>query len=229
MKASIRLASLMRIPSLFVFTHDSIGLGEDGPTHQPVEQLATLRAQPNLYVVRPADANETALGYRFALAQQDTPTAIVLTRQAVPVLAPEVVPATAVERGAYVIHEARGALPDAILVASGSELHLCLRAAALLRLTDIDARVVSMPCAERFAEQDKAYRDEVLLPGVRARVCVEALSPLGWDRFAGDAGEVIGMTTFGASAPADDLFEHFGFTAERVAQATTKAIARAAV
>ena len=229
MKASIRLASLMRIPSLFVFTHDSIGLGEDGPTHQPVEQLATLRAQPNLYVVRPADANETALAYRFALAQQDTPTAIVLTRQAVPVLAPEVVPATAVERGAYVIHEARGALPDAILVASGSELHLCLRAAALLRLTDIDARVVSMPCAERFAEQDKAYRDEVLLPGVRARVCVEALSPLGWDRFAGDAGEVIGMTTFGASAPADDLFEHFGFTAERVAQATTKAIARAAV
>jgi transketolase len=229
MKASIRLASLMRIPSLFVFTHDSIGLGEDGPTHQPVEQLATLRAQPNLYVVRPADANETALAYRFALAQQDTPTAIVLTRQAVPVLAPEVVPATAVERGAYVIHEARGALPDAILVASGSELHLCLRAAALLRLTDVDARVVSMPCAERFAEQDKAYRDEVLLPGVRARVCVEALSPLGWDRFAGDAGEVIGMTTFGASAPADDLFEHFGFTAERVAQATTKAIARAAV
>ncbi|HEX4734324.1 MAG TPA: transketolase [Thermoleophilaceae bacterium] len=226
MKPSIRLASLMRIPSLFVFTHDSIGLGEDGPTHQPVEQLASLRAQPNLYVVRPADANETALAYRFALAQQDTPTAIVLTRQPVTVLGREVVPEIAIERGAYVLHEANRPLPDAILVASGSEVHLCLKAAALLRLVDIEARVVSMPCAERFQEQDEAYRNEVLLPGVRARVCVEALSPLGWDRFAGDQGEVIGMTAFGASAPADDLFEHFGFTPERVVEATHRAIAR---
>jgi transketolase len=226
MKASIRLASLMRIPSLFVFTHDSIGLGEDGPTPQPVEQLAALRAQPNLYVVRPADANETALAYRFALSQAHTPTAIVLTRQAVPVLSPEVVPATAVERGAYVIHKAARPLPDAILVASGSEVQLCLRAAALLKVTGIEARVVSMPCVERFQEQDEDYRDSVLPPGVRARVCVEALSPLGWDRFAGDAGEVIGMTSFGASAPAEDLFAHFGFTPERVAETARAVIAR---
>jgi transketolase len=227
MKASIRLASLMRIPSLFVFTHDSIGLGEDGPTHQPVEQLASLRAQPNLYVVRPADANETALAYRFALGCEHTPTAIVLTRHAVPVLGHEVVPATAVERGAYVLHEAERPRPDAILIASGSEVHLCLRAAALLRLEGIEARVVSMPCMERFEEQDGDYRDEVLLPGVRARVCVEALSPLPWHRYAGDAGEVIGMSSFGASAPADDLFRHFGFIPERVVAAAHAAIARA--
>jgi transketolase len=227
MKASIRLASLMRIPSLFVFTHDSIGLGEDGPTHQPVEQLASLRAQPNLYVVRPADANETALAYRFALGREHTPTAIVLTRQAVPVLGPEDVPATAVERGAYVLHEAGRPLPDAILVASGSEVHVCLRAAALLRVDGIEARVVSMPCMERFEEQERAYRHEVLLPGVRARVCVEALSPLPWHRYAGDAGDVIGMETFGASAPADELLRHFGFVPERVADAARAAIARA--
>ncbi|MET0816104.1 MAG: transketolase [Solirubrobacteraceae bacterium] len=227
MKASIRLASLMRIPSLFVFTHDSIGLGEDGPTHQPVEQLASLRAQPNLYVVRPADANETALAYRFALAQEHTPTAIVLTRQAVPVIGPEDVPATAVERGAYVLHEAERPLPDAILMASGSEVELCLKAAALLRIQGIEARVVSMPCMERFEEQDRAYRHEVLLPGVRARVCVEALSPLPWQRYAGDAGEVIGMSTFGASGPADELLCHFGFTPERVAAAARATIARA--
>jgi transketolase len=145
------------------------------------------------------------------------------------VLGPQVVPTTAIERGAYVLHEAARPLPDAILVASGSEVHVCLRAAALLRLADVEARVVSMPCVERFEEQETAYRDEVLLPGVRARVCVEALSPLGWDRFAGDAGEVIGMTTFGASAPADDLFQHFGFTPERVAAAAGRAIARARV
>jgi transketolase len=175
---------------------------------------------------RDFDANETALAYRFALAQAHTPTAIVLTRQAVPVLGPEVVPATAVQRGAYVIHEAARPLPDAILLASGSEVHLCLRAAALLKVSGIDARVVSVPCVERFQEQDEAYRDSVLPPGVRARVCVEALSPLGWDRFAGDAGEVIGMTSFGASAPAEDLFAHFGFTPERVAETAHAVVAR---
>jgi transketolase len=227
MKASLRLASLMRIPSVFVFTHDSIGLGEDGPTHQPVEQLASLRAQPDLYVVRPADANETVQAYRFAIARQDVPTAIVLTRQAVPVLAPEAVPRDAVERGAYVVHEARRPLPEALLIASGSEVHLCLRAAALLRLAGIEARVVSMPCMERFDEQSDAYRRAVLPPGVRARVCVEALSALPWHRYAGDAGEVIGMRTFGASGPADELFPYFGFTPERVVGAARAAIARA--
>ncbi|MEA2275605.1 MAG: transketolase [Solirubrobacteraceae bacterium] len=227
LRAAIRLASLMRIPSIFVLTHDSIGVGEDGPAHQPVEQVAALRAQPNLHVVRPADANETALAYRFALRQARTPTAIVLTRQDVPVLAPDDVPDAAIERGAYVLRDPDR--PDAILVASGSEVHLCLRAATLLERDGIRARVVSMPCLERFEEQDAAYRDRVLPPAVRARVCVEALSPLGWHRHAGDAGEVIGMTTFGASAPAEDLLRHFGFTPERVAETARAVVARTEV
>ena len=218
MKASIRLSSLMRIPSLFVFTHDSIGLGGDGPTHQPVEQLASLRAQPNLYVVRPADANETALAYRFALAQEHTPTAIVLTRQAVPVIGPENVPATAVERGAYILHEAERPLPDAILMASGSEVQLCLKAAALLRIEGIEARVVSMPCMDTFTHADEEYREKVLPRACRARVAVEAASPLGWDKWIGEDGCFLGMETFGESGPAPEVYKHFGITSERVVE-----------
>ena len=221
MKGAIRLASVMRIPSIWIFTHDSIGLGEDGPTHQPIEQLAMMRAQPNLYVVRPAGANETAQAYRFALRQTETPTAIVLTRQGVPVWRPSGVPKTAVERGAYVLRESfkgRDELPDLILIGTGSEVHLCNQAAAMLEAEGIATRLVSMPCMERFAEEDQAYRDRVLPPAVRARVCVEAAATLGWHRFAGDAGEVIGMTSFGASGPAKDVFRHFGFTPERVAE-----------
>jgi len=221
MKGSIRLASVMRIPSIFIFTHDSIGLGEDGPTHQPIEQLAMLRAQPNIDVVRPAGANETAQAYRFALRQTETPTVIVLSRQGLPVWRPSAVPRTAIERGAYVLRESykgRNELPDLILIASGSEVHLCNRAAALLEDEGIATRLVSMPCMDRFAAQDKAYRDKVLPPAARARVTVEALSTLGWHQWAGSDGEVIGMTTFGASAPAKDLFNHFGFTPERVAE-----------
>jgi transketolase len=221
MKASIRLASVMRIPSIFIFTHDSIGLGEDGPTHQPIEQLAMLRAQPNLYVVRPAGANETAQAYRFALQQTETPTVIALSRQGLPVWRPSAVPKTAIERGAYVLRESykgRNEAPDLILIASGAEVHLCNRAAALLESGGVATRLVSMPCMERFAEQDQGYRDRILPPAVRARVCVEALSPFGWHRWAGDAGAVIGMETFGASAPAKALFRHFGFTPERVAE-----------
>jgi transketolase len=226
MKAAMRLASLMRIPSLFIFTPDSIGLGEDGPTHQPIEQLAMLRAQPNLYVVRPAGANETAQAYRFALRQTETPTVIALSRQGLPVWRPSGVPKTAVERGAYVLRESfkgRDEPPDLILIGTGSEVHVCNGAAALLETDGIATRLVSMPCMERFAEQDQAYRDRVLPPETRARVCVEAMNPHGWHRWAGDAGEVIGMTTFGASAPAADLFKHFGFTPERVAE-TGKAL-----
>jgi len=221
MKGAIRLASVMRIPSIWIFTHDSIGLGEDGPTHQPIEQLAMMRAQPNLYVVRPAGANETAQAYRFALRQTETPTAIVLTRQGVPVWRPSGVPKTAVERGAYVLRESfkgRDELPDLILIGTGSEVHLCNQAAAMLEAEGVATRLVSMPCMERFAEEDQAYRDRVLPPAVRARVCVEAAATLGWHRFAGDAGEVIGMTSFGASGPAKDVFRHFGFTPERVAE-----------
>ena len=204
MKASIRLASLMRIPSIFIFTHDSIGLGEDGPTHQPIEQLAMLRAQPNLYVVRPAGANETAQAYRFALRQTETPTAIVLQPPGPARVAPERRARRRDRarrlRAARVLQGPRRA-PDLILIATGSEVHLCNRPPRCSRPTGIATRLVSMPCMERFAEQDDAYRDRVLPPEVRARVCVEALSPLGWHRWAGDAGEVIGMTTFGASAP----------------------------
>ncbi len=226
MKASVRLAALMGIPSIFVFTHDSIGLGEDGPTHQPVEQLAGLRATPNLNVVRPADANETVLAWKFALANQKTPTALALSRQGVPTLDPATIPADAVERGAYVLREAGSGEPTLILIASGSEVALALTAADQLEAEDVPTRVVSMPCMEAFAAQDQAYRDTVLPPAVTARVAVEAASPLGWHRWVGDKGAVHGIETFGASAPAKALFEHYGFTAENVAR-LGKQVARA--
>jgi transketolase len=211
------LAALMRLPSIFVYTHDSIGLGEDGPTHQPVEQLATLRATPNTYVVRPAGANETALAWRFAIGQTETPVALVFSRQGLPVWNPSAVPGDAIERGAYVLRESfKDPEPDLILIATGSEVHVCTAAADLLEADGIATRVVSAPCLDRFAEQDEDYRDTVLPPGCRARVAVEAASPLGWSEWTTDDGETIGMTTFGASAPQPVLYEHFGFTPEHV-------------
>jgi transketolase len=218
MKPAVRLASLMEIPSIFVFTHDSIGLGEDGPTHQPVEQLAILRAQPNMYCVRPAGANETALGWRFAVEQTETPTALVLTRQGLPVWNPDEIPADAIHRGAYVLRESSKDEADLILIGTGSEVHICTAAADLLEQDGIATRVVSAPCLDRFAEQDDAYRDSVLPPSVRARVSVEAGSPLGWSTWIGDDGEAIAMTTFGASAPHTALYEHFGFTPDKVVE-----------
>jgi transketolase len=220
MKPAVRLAAIMHLPSIFVFTHDSIGLGEDGPTHQPIEQLATLRATPNVYMVRPAGANETALAWQFAISRKDAPTAMALSRQGLPVWNPGGVPADAVERGAYVLRDSykEGEDPDLILMATGSEVHICTAAADLLEADGIATRVVSMPCIDRFAEQDESYRDSVLPPSVRARVSVEAASTLGWDRWVTDDGEAIGMRTFGASAPQSDLYEHFGFTPERVAE-----------
>jgi transketolase len=226
MKGAVRIASLMEIPVIHVYTHDSIGLGEDGPTHQPVEQLATLRAQPNIYAVRPADANETALAWRFALEQTDTPTALVLTRQGVPIQPPDDVPGDAIDRGAYVLREASNGEPDLILIGTGSEVHICAGAAELLEEDGISTRVVSAPCLDRFAEQDPDYRDGVLPPGVRARVSVEAASPLGWSTWIGDEGEAIGMTTFGASAPQPALYEHFGFTPEKVAERARAVVER---
>jgi transketolase len=228
MKNTVRLAALMGIPSLFVYTHDSIGLGEDGPTHQPIEQLPGLRAIPNLYVVRPADANETVLAWRFAMWRQDGPVAIVETRQGLPILDPDTVPLDAVERGAYVLRDAPGgAEPDVLLMGTGSEVKLCLAAQDILAGDGIAARVISMPCPERFLEQDDGYRDEVLLPGVRARVAVEAAATLGWERFTGDLGAVVGMHSFGASAPDKPLFRHFGFTPERVAEEARASLERA--
>ncbi|HEX2234327.1 MAG TPA: transketolase [Thermoleophilaceae bacterium] len=219
MKGAVRLAAIMHLPSIFVFTHDSIGLGEDGPTHQPIEHLAHLRATPNLYMVRPAGANETALAWRFAIEQTDTPVAMALSRQGLPVWNPSAIPDDAIHRGAYVLrHSYKPGEPDLILIATGSEVHVCTAAADLLEADGIATRVVSAPCLDRFAEQDQDYRDEVLPPACRARVSVEAASPLGWAQWTTEDGEAIGMTTFGASAPQKDLYEHFGFTPENVAE-----------
>jgi transketolase len=229
MRGSIRLSALMGLPSIFVFTHDSIGLGEDGPTHQPIEHLAALRAVPGLAVIRPAGANETALAWRHAIASRDHPCALVFSRQGVPTWNPAAVPADAIERGAYVLRESykEPEPPDAILISTGTEVHICARAADLLEADGIATRVVSMPCAEHFSDQDQEYRDRVLPPSCRARVSLEAASTLGWHRWVGDLGEAIGMHTFGASAPAGELYKHFGLTPERVADSTRAAVKRA--
>jgi transketolase len=208
----------MELPSIFVFTHDSIGLGEDGPTHQPIEQLAHLRATPQLYMVRPAGANETALAWRFAIEQTDRAVCFALSRQGLPVWSPSGVPDDAIHRGAYVLRESfKEGEPDLILIGTGSEVHICNDAADLLEAHGIATRVVSAPCLDRFAEQDEDYRDSILPPGVKARVSVEAAATLGWDRWTTEHGDQVGMTTFGASAPQKDLYEHFGFTPENVA------------
>jgi transketolase len=218
MKGAIRLAALMHLPSIFVFTHDSIGLGEDGPTHQPIEQLAHLRATPNLYMVRPAGANETALAWRFAIEQTAAPVALAFSRQGLPVWNPSGVPDDAIRRGAYVLRDSfRDGDPDLILIGTGSEVHICTGAADLLEADGIATRVVSAPCLERFAEQGEEYRDSVLPAAVRARVSVEAASTFGWERWTTDGGVQVGMTSFGASGPQKDLYEHFGFTPEKVA------------
>ena len=218
MKGAIRLAAIMHIPSTFVFTHDSIGVGEDGPTHQPIEQLVTLRATPNLDLVRPAGFNETALAWRHAARATDRPTVLALSRQGLPVWDPAAVPDDAIERGAYVLRDAEGGPAELILMGTGSEVHIAHDAYKLLAADGVKVRLVSMPCLDRFAEQDQAYRDSVLPPDVRARVAVEAASPIGWHRWVGDHGDVVAMEGFGASAPAKLLYEHFGFTGEKVAE-----------
>jgi len=229
LKPSLRLAALMRLPAIHVFTHDSIGLGEDGPTHQPVEQLAQLRATPYVYAVRPADANETALAWRFALRENEGPCALVLTRQNLPIIDPELIPDDAIERGAYVLREASdGGEPQAILIGTGSEVAICLEAAEKLEAGGIPTRVVSMPCFDRFGEQDEAYRESVLPKTCVARVSVEAASTLGWERWIGNDGVAVGMTGFGASGPYKDLYEHFGFTPEKVAEQARQVVERVA-
>ncbi|MDX6699096.1 MAG: transketolase [Solirubrobacteraceae bacterium] len=226
MKGAIRLAALMKLPSIFVFTHDSIGLGEDGPTHQPVEQLLQLRATPNINMVRPADANEVALAWRFAINSTETPTCFALSRQGVPTWNPAGVPDDAIERGAYVLRESykEGEDPDLILMSSGSEVHIANEAADRLEADGIATRLVSVPCMDTFAAQDASYRDKVLPPGCRARLAVEAASPLSWHRWVGDSGDVIGMETFGASGPQKALYEHFGFTPENVVERAKKVV-----
>ncbi|MBV9941596.1 MAG: transketolase [Solirubrobacterales bacterium] len=227
MRGSVRLAALMKLPSIFVYTHDSIGLGEDGPTHQPIEHLAGLRAMPGLRVVRPAGANETVLAWHYALNAEDHPTALVLSRQGVPTWNPSAVPADAIERGAYVLrYSYKEAEPDLILIATGTEVHICARTADALEAEGIATQLVSMPCLENFAAQDAAYRESVLPVACRARVSVEAAATFGWHRWVGELGEAIGMETFGASAPAGALYKHFGFTPERVADAGREVVKR---
>lgn len=227
MRPAVRLAALMKLPATYVWTHDSIGLGEDGPTHQPVEHLAALRAIPGLDVVRPGDANETSVCWRTILEHTDRPAGFVLTRQNLPVLDRGDgvhAPADGAARGAYVLAEASGKTPDVILVATGSEVHIALGARKLLIDEGLAVRVVSMPCREWFAEQPLSYQDEVLPPEVRARVSVEAAVGQGWREVVGDAGRIVSLEHYGASADYQRLYEEFGITAEAVAAAARGSI-----
>jgi transketolase len=227
MRGAVRLAALMKLPVIYVWTHDSIGLGEDGPTHQPIEHLAALRAIPGLDVVRPADATETAIAWRAAIEHIDRPTALVLTRQNLPVIDRTAhASAEGVTRGGYVLAEAGHGTPRVILVATGSEVSIALGARDLLEAEGTPTRVVSMPCREWFDAQDPSYRQEVLPPEVRARVSVEAATPFGWREVVGDAGETLGLDHFGASAPYQILYEQFGLTAERVVAAAHSSLSK---
>ncbi|MFF4378433.1 transketolase [Kitasatospora sp. NPDC001547] len=232
MRPAVRLAALMKLPTIYVWTHDSIGLGEDGPTHQPVEHLAALRAIPGLDVVRPCDANETAACWRAVLEQHDRPTGLVLTRQKVPVLdrgAAGYAPADGAARGGYVLRDpADGAAPQVLLLATGSEVHLASAAQDLLADEGVASRVVSLPCLEWFAAQPREYRDEVLPPAVTARVSVEAGVALGWRELVGQHGRIVSLEHFGASADYERLYREFGLTAEAVAAAARESLAAAA-
>jgi len=224
MRPAIRMAALSKHPTIFVFTHDSIGVGEDGPTHQPVEQIASLRTVPNLMVFRPADANETAQVWKFVLEHKDGPVALCLTRQGLPVIdQSKYTPASNLSKGAYVLAGADN--PNVLLLATGSEVSVALAAYEKLSLEGISARVVSMPCWELFEKQSQEYKDYVLPPSVKVRVGIEAGVEHGWGKWLGDNGIFIGMSTFGASAPAKVCFEKFGITAEKVAEAAKKSIA----
>ena len=228
MRPSIRLAALMEIPVIYVFTHDSIGLGEDGPTHQPIEQLASLRAMPNLTLIRPGDANETVEAWKLAMQSTREPVALVLTRQALPTFDRTKYGSVAgVAKGAYVLADAPDGKPSVILMATGSEVPLCMSAYEQLKKDGINARVVSMPCWDIFEKQSDSYKNEVLPPQVKARVAVEMASTFGWSQYVGGAGVVIGMHRFGASAPLKDVLKKFGFTSENVVAAARDAIARA--
>lgn len=219
MRPAVRLAALQATSVVFVFTHDSIGLGEDGPTHQPIEHLASLRAMPNLTVLRPADASEVPYAWRAALERDEGPTALVLARQGVPVIDRErYAPAEGTLKGAYVLAEASGGAPEGILIGTGSEVALCLEAREALEADGLPTRVVSMPSWELFDRQPEEYRREVLPPEVRGRVAVETGSPHGWERYVGDAGSIVGLERFGASAPGPEVQSGLGFTVERVVQ-----------
>lgn len=219
LRPAIRLAALMNQPVTYVFTHDSIAVGEDGPTHEPIEQLASLRAMPGISVIRPADANETAAAWRLAIESKDQPTALVLTRQNVPTLEGTSEKAyEGVKKGAYVISDSEKETPDAILIATGSEVQLAIRAQAALKKENIDVQVVSMPSFDRFEAQDETYQKEVLPPHVKSRVAIEMGSTFGWERYVGDHGRILGIDRFGASAKGEKVVEEYGFTVENVVE-----------
>jgi transketolase len=223
MRPAVRLASVMGIPSTYVWTHDSIGLGEDGPTHQPIEHLAALRAIPGLAVLRPGDPNETAAGWRALLSQREMPVGIVLTRQNLPTLEGTAEKAVeGVARGGYVLADADGGSPEVVLMGTGSELQLAVAARETLQAEGVPTRVVSLPCFEWFDAQDQEYRDSVLPPSVKARVSVEAGIAQPWYRLVGDAGEIVSIEHYGASADYKTLFREFGFTADAVADAARR-------
>jgi transketolase len=220
MKMPIRVSAIMEIPSIWIFTHDSIGVGEDGPTHQPIEQLVTLRAVPGLITLRPADANEVIEAWKVIMSLTKEPAALVLTRQALPTFdRTKYAPAAGVARGAYILADAEGGKPEVLLMATGSEVYLCIEAYEKLKAEGVRARVVSMPSWEIFERQDQSYRDSVIPPDISARVAVEQASILGWPRYTGLRGSIIGMHTFGASAPLKDLQKKFGFNSEAIVKA----------
>jgi transketolase len=219
-RGAIRLGALMELPIIHIFTHDSIGVGEDGPTHQPIEQLANLRSLPGLLVIRPCDANEVVEAWKIIMKQRHTPAALILTRQALPTLdRGKYAAASGLARGAYILADAPNGNPDVLLLATGSEVALCVQAYEQLAREGIKARVVSMPCWRLFEDQDQTYRDSVLPPMVKARVSVEEGSAFGWERYVGESGESLGMHFFGASAPLKSLQKKFGFTPEHVVEA----------
>ena len=220
-KPMARLSALMGVPLTYVLTHDSIGVGEDGPTHEPIEQLAMLRAMPNFYVYRPADATECAAAWYFATNKKDAPTALVLSRQNLPQLDGSSQEAL---KGGYILEDSTKDTPDAIIIATGSEVSLAVEAKKELAAENIDVRVVSMPCMDLFEDQPDEYKDAVLPKNVTARVGVEALSEFGWGRYIGINGAFVGMKSFGASAPGNQLFEHFGITKDAVVAAVKKTL-----
>jgi len=227
-RPSIRLSAIMEIPTIHVFTHDSIGVGEDGPTHQPIEQLASLRAVPGMHTFRPGDANEMVEAWKVIMKFRHEPALLLASRQPIPVLdRTKYAPASGVAKGGYVLADAEGGKPDVILIASGTEVPLCVEAYEKLKAEGVKTRVVSLPCWELFAAQDQGYRDSALPPSVKARVAVEMGSTFGWERYVGLEGRIVGMRTFGASAPLKDLLKHFGFTVDAVIAAAKDVIGKA--
>jgi transketolase len=226
-RGSLRLGAIMELPVIYIFTHDSIGVGEDGPTHQPVEQLVALRAIPGLITLRPADANEVVEACKVIMELRHQPACLVLSRQALPILdRRRYASAAGVAKGAYVLADAPHGRPEVLLIGTGSEVSLCVKVYEDLKNQGIAARVVSMPSWELFEHQDRSYRDSVLPPDIKARVAVEQGAVIGWDRYVGSTGAVIGMHTFGSSAPLKDLLTKFGFTPEKIMEAAKAQMSR---